>query len=217
MVGLSLRMLPHASRKGIYFGVWPCRPHSGAWPKRQGSWPASYSSVMVDLSSRMAPVNLHDPATFAAGIPHAAFAEMRAVPELAWSPTHGETKGFWSVTRHEDLVSVSRDTETYSSAVGHIQMYDIDEDTLSARASMIDMDPPVHTRLRRIVSSAFTPRRVDGYKAAIRKRVKAALDQLQADGGGDWVDIVAAPIPIGVICDLMGVPEADHGLSLIHI
>ena len=165
---------------------------------------------MVDTRSDLAPIDLHDPATFAAGIPQAAFAEMRRTPGLIWTPASGSTSGFWSVTRHDDLVTVSRDTTTYSSAVGHIQMYDIDEDTLDARASMIDMDPPIHTRLRRIVSSAFTPRHVQEYRPAIRARAADALDRLQRSGGGDWVDTVAAPIPIGVICDLMGVPEADH-------
>ena len=114
------------------------------------------------------------------------------------------------MTRHRDVVEVSRDTETYSSAVGHIQIYDIDADAQAARASMIDLDPPIHTRLRRLVSSAFTPRRVQSYRDSVRLRVRAALDDLEATGGGDWVERVAAPIPIGVICDLMGVPEADH-------
>ncbi len=161
------------------------------------------------------PVDLNDPQTFAAGIPQSAFAEMRANAGLTWSPAgRGSNAGFWSVTRQVDLVEVSRDPGTYSSAVGHIQIYDIDEDALDARASMIDMDPPIHTRLRRLVSSAFTPRHVQRYQAAIRDRVRNALDQIQADGGGDWVSTVAAPIPIGVICDLMGVPEADHGFMV---
>lgn len=165
----------------------------------------------------VAPIDLNDARSFAHGIPHAAFAEMRANPGLTWTPeaepdVGGERNaGFWSVTRHADLVAVSRDTATYSSAVGHIQIYDIDEDALDARASMIDMDPPMHTRLRRLVSSAFTPRHVKGYSDSIRTRVNTVLDELEANGGGDWVSTVAAPIPIGVICDLMGVPEADHG------
>ncbi len=158
-----------------------------------------------------ASINLHDPASFQNGIPHDAFAEMRSATGLTWSPDDADgTHGFWSVTRYEDLVTVSRDPDTYSSAKGHIQIYDIDQDALEARASMIDMDPPVHTRLRRIISSAFTPRHVKDYSTAIQKRVTASLDQLQRDGGGNWVDIVAKPIPIGVICDLMGVPEQDH-------
>ena len=157
-----------------------------------------------------ASVDLHDAATFQNGIPQEAFAEMRNTPGLTWSPDIDGTRGFWSVTRHADLVTVSRDTSTYSSGEGHIQIYDIDEDALEARASMIDMDPPMHTRLRRLVSSAFTPRHVLDYTAAIQKRVAAALDELESSGGGNWVDIVAKPIPIGVICELMGVPEADH-------
>ena len=159
----------------------------------------------------LAPVDLNDAATFNNGIPHAAFATMRATPGLTWTPDHPDGgRGFWSVTRMADLVEVSRDSDTYSSAAGHIQIYDIDQDALADRASMIDMDPPIHTRLRRIVSSAFTPRHVQNYRTDIRRRVRASLDQLEADGGGDWVRTVAAPIPIGVICDLMGVPEKDH-------
>ena len=72
---------------------------------------------------------------------------------------------------------------------------------------MIDMDPPIHTRLRRLVSAAFTPRHVQSYTPAVRQRVRDALDAL-ADGG-DWVETVAKPIPIGVICDILGVPVAD--------
>jgi len=155
--------------------------------------------------------DLADPALYDSGIPQDVFAELRATPGLAWNAIGGDpADGFWAVTRHADVVAVSRDTETFSSAVGHIQIYDIDDDALAARASMIDMDPPMHTRLRRLVSSAFTPRHVQGYAPAVRARVRAALDCLSADGGGDWVSLVAKPIPIGVICDIMGVPEADH-------
>lgn len=155
-------------------------------------------------------IELHDADTFAQGIPHGLFSDMRAHPGLTWTPEHDGTTGFWSVGRHRDLVVVSRDTDTFSSGVGHIQIYDIDADALDARASMIDLDPPVHTRLRRLVSSAFTPKHVERYRQAVRVRVRDCLDQLEATGGGEWVSTVAAPIPIGVICDIMGVPEEDH-------
>ena len=161
--------------------------------------------------ARPASIDLSDPATFSQGIPQAAFAEMRSRPQLSWTPPQGgDRTGFWSVTRHASVAEVSRDTELYSSAVGHIQIYDIDEDALGARASMIDLDPPVHTRLRRLVNSAFTPRHVQDYEAAVRVRIARRLDALVRAGGGDWVEAVAAPIPIGVICDIMGVPECDH-------
>ena len=166
---------------------------------------------MAITEELVAPADPSDPATFLAGIPHAAFAEMRARPQLSWTPPcGGDRTGFWSVTRHGPVSEVSRDTEVYSSAVGHIQIYDIDADALGARASMIDLDPPVHTRLRRLVSSAFTPRHVQSYEAAVRSRIARCLDALVEAGGGDWVEAVAAPIPIGVICDIMGVPESDH-------
>ena len=166
-------------------------------------------------SSRLAPADLSDPATFSQGIPQAAFAEMRSRPELSWTPpSGGDRTGFWSVTRHAPLSEVSRDTDLYSSAVGHIQIYDIDSDALSARASMIDLDPPVHTRLRRLVSSAFTPRHVQSYETAVRSRIAGRLDALVQAGGGDWVHALAAPIPIGVICDIMGVPESDHAYMI---
>lgn len=163
----------------------------------------------------LAPVDLADPGLYDRGIPQGVFADIRATPGLVWNAIDGDPDdGFWAVTRHADVVEVSRDTTTYSSAVGHIQIYDIDEDALDARASMIDMDPPIHTRLRRLVSSAFTPRHVQDYRSAIRERVCAALDGFEGAGGGNWVELVAKPIPIGVICDLMGVPESDHDLMI---
>jgi cytochrome P450 len=158
-------------------------------------------------------VDLADADLYDRGIPHEAFAEVRVTPGIAWNEMLNGS-GFWAVTRHADLVAVSRDATTYSSAVGHIQIYDIDPDALDARASMIDLDPPVHTRLRRLVSSAFTPRHVAAYTPSIQARVRRQLDSLVESGGGNWVDLVAAPIPIGVICDLMGVPEADHQMMI---
>ncbi|MDG1409809.1 MAG: cytochrome P450 [Acidimicrobiales bacterium] len=155
-------------------------------------------------------IDLTDPAQFANGIPQAAFTAMRERDGLSWVEGTDSQAGFWNVTRYADVVTASRDTETYSSAVGHIQMYDIDEDALDARASMIDMDPPIHTRLRRLVSTVFTPRHVQSYQDTIRVRVNEALDNLESAGGGEWMELVAKPIPIGVICDIVGVPETDH-------
>lgn len=163
----------------------------------------------------LAPVDLADPGLYARGIPHDVFAAIRATPGLVWNAIDGDPDdGYWVVARHADVVTVSRDPETYSSAAGHIQIYDIDADALDARASMIDMDPPIHTRLRRLVSSAFTPRHVQSYAADVRARVRGALDAITGSGGGDWAATVAKPIPIGVICDILGVPEADHDLMV---
>jgi cytochrome P450 len=157
--------------------------------------------------------DLSDPNVFDHGIPQAAFAQLRNLPGLAWNPlrSDGPDAGFWSVGRFNDIMTVSRDPETFSSAVGHIQIYNIDEDALSARASMIDMDPPDHTRLRRLVNPGFIPKNIRDYAPIVRSRAAALLDRMQADGGGDWVAGLAKPIPIGIICDMLGVPSEDHG------
>ena len=117
------------------------------------------------------PVDLSDAALYADGIPQDAFARIRDADGLLWSPM--DDGGFWAVTRHADVIEVSRDSATYSSAVGHIQ----------------------------------------AYRAAIRERTATLLNDFVERGGGDWVSSVAAPIPIGVICDILGVPPEDHGYT----
>lgn len=159
-------------------------------------------------------IDLADPAHYDHGIPQGLFDEIRSRPGLVWNPSGPYGSGFWSVTRLADLVEVSRDTTTYSSELGHIQIYDIDADVRPGRASMIDLDPPVHTWLRRLVSSAFTPKHVQKYEESIRGRVKALVETFVEAGGGNWAEAISAPIPVGVICDIMGVPEADHQLMI---
>lgn len=159
--------------------------------------------------------DLSDPKQFDKGIPQAAFAQLRAMKGLSWNPIDGSgTDGFWSVGRFEDVMAVSRDTELFSSAMGHIQIYSIDDDALEARASMIDMDPPFHSRLRRLVNPGFIPRAIQRYVPTVRKRAADLLAAMQAQGGGDWVAGVSKPIPIGIICDMLGVPETDRNLMI---
>ena len=160
--------------------------------------------------------DLSDQALFGQGIPHNAFKELRAHKGLVWNPLpeEGVDAGFWSVGRFDDVVAISRDTDSFSSAVGHIQMYNIDEDALTARASMIDMDPPDHTRLRRLVNSGFIPKVIRTYTEIVRERAGTLLDAMLTKGGGDWVAELSKPIPIGIICDILGVPEEDRDLMI---
>ncbi len=160
--------------------------------------------------------DLSDQGFFDQGIPQDVFKELRGMDGLAWNPlpAEGPDAGFWSVGRFDDVVAVSRDPETFSSATGHIQMYNIDEDALEARASMIDMDPPDHTRLRRLVNPGFIPKVIRTYTDIVRDRASVLLDDMLANGGGDWVSKVSKPIPIGIICDMLGVPEKDRDLMI---
>jgi cholest-4-en-3-one 26-monooxygenase len=157
------------------------------------------------------PWDLSDPRLFDAGISHDAFAALRALDGLAWNAIDGSaTDGFWAVGRLEDVAAVSRDPRLFSSARGHIQIYSIDDDALEARASMIDMDPPDHTRLRRLVGPYFAPKAIQKFVPIVRRRAAALLEPIVTRGRGDWAAEIAKPIPIGVICDILGVPPEDH-------
>ena len=148
-----------------------------------------------------------DPRLYLDGIPHERLARIRAIPGLAWHP-YGDS-GFWAVTRHADVRAVSRNPTVFSSAIGHTNLWDLEADALEARRSLIDTDAPDHTRLRRLVAGAFTPKNIRRWEEAVREITVELLDDFVARGGGDWVELVAAPLPIRVILAMLGVPVAD--------
>ncbi|MDH3756121.1 MAG: cytochrome P450 [Acidimicrobiia bacterium] len=152
-------------------------------------------------------VDVTSPHLYRQGIPHERFSAMRATPGLTWHPY--ESGGFWAVTRHADVRQVSTTPEIFSSAIGHTNLWDLEADALEARRSIIDTDAPEHTRLRRIVSRAFTPRNVRRWEQTTRDIVVELVEEFVAQGGGDWVELVAAPLPIRVILSILGVPIED--------
>jgi cholest-4-en-3-one 26-monooxygenase len=159
--------------------------------------------------------DLADPELYSAGLPHHAFAQLRRQPGLAWNAIGGDgADGFWAVGRYDELAAVSRDPARFSSAQGHVHIHNIDADALAGRASMIDMDPPDHTRLRQLVNPFFTPKAIRDSVPIIRKHAGTLLDELLAKGGGDWVEAISKPIPISVICDILGVPPEDHSTMI---
>ena len=151
--------------------------------------------------------NVTEPSLYLQGIPHDRFAQMRAIPGLAWHPY--EDGGFWAVTRYAEARYVSRNPELFSSAIGHTNLWDLEADALEARRSLIDTDAPDHTRLRRLVAGAFTPKNIRRREQVVREITCELLDEFIDQGGGDWVDMVAAPLPIQVILTMLGVPTDD--------
>ncbi len=155
------------------------------------------------------------PALYLDDIPFARFAEMRKTDGLAWHSYETATGsppgegGFWAVTRHADVAHVGRNADIFSSAVGHTNLWDLEADALEARRSIIDSDAPDHTRLRRVVSTAFTPKFIREWETITRTLAGNLLDEFVAKGGGDWVSAVAAPLPIQVIMAILGVPAED--------
>lgn len=144
---------------------------------------------------------------FVERIPHETFALLRREAPVWWYDWPGG-RGFWCVTKHADVVSVSRDTKTFSSAQG-ANLEDLDEEMMAARRSMLETDPPRHTRLRGLVGPPFTPRAVKAYELALRELTREILDRALPLGEFDFVEEIAKELPIRVLARLLGTPESD--------
>ncbi len=165
------------------------------------------STVDMAPSAVVETPNVTEPSLYLQGIPHDRFAQIRSIAGLAWHPY--ENGGFWAVTRHAEARYVSRNPELFSSAIGHTNLWDLEADALEARRSLIDTDAPDHTRLRRLVAGAFTPKNIRRWEQVVREITGNLLDEFIDQGGGDWVELVAAPLPIQVILTMLGVPVED--------
>ncbi len=167
-------------------------------------------------------VDLFDAKTFEAGPPHAFFARLRAAPGLHWIPGRpgrelipGQPEpyqqGFWVVTRHEDVVEVSRDHERFSSERGSALNADMPLPQLAMfQQQLIHMDPPRHTKLRKLVNKGFTPRMIGKLESRVRDRAREIVDKIARKGECDFVTAVAAELPLLVIAELLGVPIEDR-------
>jgi cytochrome P450 len=120
-----------------------------------------------------------------------------------------EDPGYWAVVRHADVMTVSRDPETYCSSKG-FQIEDIPEEILEAAGSFLALDHPRHTKLRRLVSVAFSPRRVRALEDKIAARAASLVDDLLKQGEGDFVEVVSKPLPSATFAEMMGVGEDDR-------
>jgi cytochrome P450 len=116
-------------------------------------------------------------------------------------------QGFWAVTRHADVVHVSRNPDTFCSGRG-VGLGDVPVDLLELNASFLVMDPPRHTELRRVVSGAFTPKRIALLQDQIRAEAGRIVDEFVERGGGEVVQDLARKLPLWTICEMMGVPES---------
>jgi hypothetical protein len=147
----------------------------------------------------------HD--AFLAGVPHEIFRDLRAHDPVAWT-TEPDGKGFWSVTKYDDVLYASRHAELFSSRQG-IRMEDMDEEETEARRTLMEMDSPEHTRLRRLVARPFTPRQVADYEGAIRELAREVLDNLHGATQFDFVKEVARELPMKMLGRLLGLPDED--------
>jgi len=146
------------------------------------------------------------------GPPHELFKRMRSGCPVHWTSEVTEVPaaaGFWSVTTADDVHTVSRDWQTYSSELGGVVAINEVFPIELARAMFIGMDPPKHDRLKALFQAGFTPRRIAAHEEAIREIVVGVLDRLEGRETCDLVNDVAQPAVSRVIGSFMGIPEED--------
>ncbi|OAA27800.1 cholest-4-en-3-one 26-monooxygenase [Frankia sp. EI5c] len=156
-------------------------------------------------------IDVYDPGRYESGIPHQDFQLLRAQAPVFRHPDDQVPDGFWAVTRHPDVMRVSRSPELFSSSRCTAILGEMpEEDRAQQRLMMLNMDPPEHTRLRGLVNRGFTPRMVSQMRERLRRASETIVDDALAAGNGDFVELCAADLPLIVIAELMGVPLEDR-------
>ena len=151
----------------------------------------------------IAPFNPMDPEFIAD--PYPTYHALRAA-----DPVHQSPLGFWVLTRYEDVAATLRDPRLAKEAIAAFVAARFGVAIPGIGLSMLDRDPPDHTRLRSLVSKAFTPRVVEGLRPHIQKIVDDLLDRVEGARAMDLIEDFAYPLPVTVICQMLGVPVADR-------
>ena len=142
---------------------------------------------------------------------HDVFTRLRAEDPVHWYDA-GDGHGFWCLTKHADVQLANRDTETFTVAQG-FTLIDTDDDPMMATMMgemLPGMDGERHSRYRRIVNRGFTPKTLRLIEAHLRHKAEVIVDNVAAKGQADFVDEIAAELPLQAICELVGVPEEDR-------
>ncbi|MEV6429528.1 cytochrome P450 [Nocardia sp. NPDC051463] len=161
-----------------------------------------------------------DPALWENRRPVEEFAWLRRTAPVWWNAQSDDTSGgfrdggYWVVSTLADVKEISRNPDLFSSqekgSIIRLPNDTTPEQMAVTGALLVNMDPPKHTKTRRIVSKGFTPRAVEGLRAALTERAAAIVHAAKKSGGGDFVQQVAVELPLQAIAELLGVPEADR-------
>jgi cytochrome P450 len=162
-------------------------------------------TVWTASDDGQADLSLHD--AFVNGPPLNTFARMRREDPVAWCD-YAQGKGFWSITRHADIVQLNRDTELMSSAQG-IRMEDQTYEEYLARRTFQETDPPDHTKVRRLLTKAFSGPVVQQFDAQIRDLCRMILDRAFQSTEMDAVSAIARELPMRMLGQILGLPEKD--------
>jgi len=169
----------------------------------------------------MTSIDLSDTAFWGLPLPQrdAAFAELRqrtAPPFFTdpETPFPNSGPGYYALVRHADVVEASRNPGVFRSGQGATSLVDLPAEFNEFFGSMINMDDPRHTRLRRIVSRAFTPRMIKKFEDDVQRVAEQIADDLIETGPCDFVEHVASRLPLTIICQMMGIPDSHYGMVL---
>jgi cholest-4-en-3-one 26-monooxygenase len=155
-------------------------------------------------------IDLTDSKAYVPGVPHEWFAFLRKNAPVWWQEEKNGP-GFWAVTGYDDCNTVNRDYSLFSSHAKGSLLFDMDEEQLAQQQLlMLNMDPPIHTRYRRLVNKGFTPRVVNALHDQIHGATDAIIDDVIEAGRADFVTDISAELPLVVIADLLGVPNDDR-------
>src|SRR6476661_6338634 len=165
-------------------------------------------------SMQLSDIDLLDRDQFTKGIPHEWFTFLRREAPVYKHP-EPNGPGFWVVTKYADVVAVGRDGGTYSSDQARGGVVVLEEPTEQANFEqggnlMLTMDAPEHTRYRKLVNRGFTPRQIGALEDRIREQANRILDEVIEQGETDFVVDVAAELPLQVIAEMLGVPQAGR-------
>lgn len=163
----------------------------------------------------MTDVDLSSPDAFVAGVPHDHFRHLRETDPVHWQsecplPDVPQGPGYWALTRYEDIAFVSKNSELFSSETGTSILSDLrPRDRANMQQQLINMDPPSHTQLRKLMSPHFKPRTVASTEEHTRAIVREALDKLAGQKQCDFVAGFSAPISLRALTAFLGVPDRD--------
>ena len=139
---------------------------------------------------------------------------IRHFKEIDYIPGLPVGSGFYAITRHADILEISRQPEIFCSGLGATSINDLPVDMLEFYGSMINMDDPRHARLRGIVSRSFTPRVMQNLMDDVQKVAVEVLERIRPMGACDFVTEVSQPMPLKIICEMMGIPESQYAFVL---
>jgi cytochrome P450 len=150
---------------------------------------------------------------------YAAYRTLRAMDpppffEAGESPFGTQERGYYALVRHADVAEASRNPQLFSSAAGATSIFDLPAEFNEYFGSMISMDDPRHARLRRIVSRTFTPKMIRKFDEDVQRTAGVIVDDLLATGPCDFVQHVAARLPLKIICQMMGIGDEHYDMVL---